>query len=154
MNYSDFILLLDGYRPTSPTKTGIVECGRAFCPSHQKSLLIRNSNRSLSCGHTTDDAIVFNCFYGCSLEEICASIGVQVIELFSNTEKTHSCVKGVGSNWHSAMSSADAICEATENLIFAKSADELHLQIHRISQLGMQFKAACRMAAKSNRGSV
>jgi len=53
----------------------------ARCPAHD------DHNPSLSISYGNDGKILFNCFGGCSVEDICASLEVEVKDLFQNESK-------------------------------------------------------------------
>jgi len=55
----------------------------ARCPAHD------DKNPSLSIIEASDGKILLKCFAGCSTEEICNAIGIQVSDLFPKTEKNY-----------------------------------------------------------------
>jgi hypothetical protein len=83
MNTNQFLELLQG----------VVCAGdewKAVCPAHG------DRSPSLSIGEGTDGRILVKCFAGCSVESICAKIGIRVADLFpdkperkGHTEKTN-----------------------------------------------------------------
>lgn len=151
MNYTDFILLLDGYRSNRPNKGDVAESGRAFCPSHQLSSNRRGAirGRTLSVALSSADAILLHCHAGCSVREICASLGVDESDLFPEIiPHVLGNGKGVGASWYPAMSLADAIEAESVTLIQIESIDDLHQKIQHIGQLVREFKTVCRAAAR------
>lgn len=53
----------------------------ALCPAHD------DRHTSLSAREAEDAKILLRCFAGCSIHEICASLGIQVKDLFPTKNK-------------------------------------------------------------------
>jgi len=69
MTGEKFIEALDGVRKGS-------QSWMALCPSHN------DTSPSLSISAGTDGRILVHCFAGCSIQEICDALGLQVRDLF------------------------------------------------------------------------
>lgn len=55
----------------------------AACPAHD------DRSPSLSIREADDGKVLLQCFAGCTVEEICSAIGVDVSDLFPKTERHH-----------------------------------------------------------------
>lgn len=55
----------------------------ASCPAHD------DRSPSLSIREADDGKVLVQCFAGCTVEEICAALGIEVSDLFPKTEKYH-----------------------------------------------------------------
>jgi len=74
MQFHDFLVTLESRTGKIPKKTGsgYITC----CPTHE------DENPSLSISQSNDGKILLNCFAGCSTEAICASLNIQICDLF------------------------------------------------------------------------
>jgi hypothetical protein len=100
---------LDGVRPTGP--------GRwiAKCPAHE------DRRASLSIREADDDKTLVHCFAGCSVHDVVAAAGVELVDLFPPRINAHS-VKGE----RRPFPAADVLrCVAFEALVVATAASRL-----------------------------
>lgn len=74
MQFHDFLVILESRTGKVPKKTGsgYIAC----CPGHE------DENPSLSLSQSNDGKILLTCFAGCSIEDICASLNIQMSDLF------------------------------------------------------------------------
>ncbi len=72
--FLDRIEQVTGKRPTQ--SSGAVSNSRQICPSHS------DKSPSLSISSGSDGKILLNCHAGCTKEEICSSLGIEVADLF------------------------------------------------------------------------
>ena len=80
MTIHDFIHLIETKTGRSAKKSG---AGYAVCcPAHE------DSTPSLSLSEGTDGRVLVNCFSGCKPEEICASLGIKIADLFPERIRT------------------------------------------------------------------
>lgn len=66
---------------------GVRKCGAhsymACCPAHD------DSSPSLKVTFSNDGRVLIHCFGGCSVFEVCEAIGVEVSDLFPDTDRHH-----------------------------------------------------------------
>jgi 5S rRNA maturation endonuclease (ribonuclease M5) len=74
MNIHNFLHLLETKVSHMPKKSGgnYLSC----CPAHE------DSTPSLSISEGSDGRVLVNCFSGCAPEEVCASLGIKIADLF------------------------------------------------------------------------
>lgn len=86
----------------------------AACPAHD------DRSPSLSIREAEDGKVLLQCFAGCTVEEICGALGIEVSELFPRTEKHHAPPRRV------RMALTDAFhCLQYEATVVAIAADML-----------------------------
>ena len=78
MKFNEFLEILKSKTGKNLKKTsqGYVTC----CPAHN------DENPSLSVCESTDKKILLNCFSGCTVEDICISLNIQMSDLFEKPE--------------------------------------------------------------------
>lgn len=74
MNAADFVARLEGVRQTTPT------AWVARCPAHE------DRSPSLSVAEGDDGRVLLHCFAGCDVASVAAAVGVELPELFPDTE--------------------------------------------------------------------
>lgn len=81
MTIHDFIHLLESKKGKSAKKSG--HGYTALCPAHD------DSTPSLSINEGEDGRILLNCFSGCKTEDVCASLGMTITDLFPEKFTKH-----------------------------------------------------------------
>lgn len=81
MKFSEFLEILRLKTGQNPKRTsdGYITC----CPAHD------DGNPSFSVSEGANGKILVNCFAGCSIDAICASLSLQVSDLFAKSETGH-----------------------------------------------------------------
>ncbi len=110
MNITEFLSLLKGVKP----------CGdgwQAYCPSHD------DQRQSLHVSEGEDGRILAYCHAGCSVNDICQALGIELKDLFPQKLKVHAGGK-------SPIVAAYNYCDANRNLLFqvCRTADKRFFQ--------------------------
>jgi len=107
MHISDFISRLEKVRQ------GSKQSYSALCPAHE------DSQPSLSIREGSDGRILVTCFAGCTIDEICSALEIEVADLFPEKLEHHSQPRPI----RMALSDALRMLE-TEALIVALAAED------------------------------
>jgi len=110
MNITEFLSLLKGVKP----------CGngyQALCPAHD------DQKQSLFVSEGEDNRILAHCHAGCSINDICQALGIELKDLFPQKLKVHAGGK-------SPIVAAYNYCDANRNLLFqvCRTADKRFFQ--------------------------
>lgn len=110
MNITEFLSLLKGVKP----------CGngyQAHCPAHD------DKKQSLHVSEGEDGKILAHCHAGCSINDICQALGIELKDLFPQKLKVHAGGK-------SPIVAAYNYCDANRNLLFqvCRTADKRFFQ--------------------------
>ena len=144
MSYDDLISRLAKLRQVKP-RNGFVRAHRAECP------VCEGHSLPLSIAEGSGGIVVY-CFGGCAAEQIVASLGLSLADLFPTPlpRPGHGC-RGTGSlsAWITASAAADALSsfmyEAVIAIVAGREHEALEL-VERMAEAERAFKAAARAA--------
>lgn len=99
----------------APARAGTTRAYRAFCPVHQPDGKKPGRYPALSAALSVSGGVLFNCYKGCTFNEICDALGERPEDLMPDGGNGPG-IPGGPSGWASAAALADAVADAAADV--------------------------------------
>lgn len=145
---------LQGVRKVPPRGAGVVRAFRALCPVHQSDGPRPGRGPSLSLAETSAGHVLLHCHAGCPTDEILASLGLTLEDLFPDRLPDAGPLPGGVKAWASAAALADEVAERATLAVARGTWDDVMALMDAVRSFQAAAKEAMRAAVPAKRGAT